>query len=222
MSDNKNQRPDILPFRTAFWDGMIFNNLTLVEFVGLTPIVAGGSTVIGGFILSAATLFVLVLVTLFAATVGERLPTRLTPALYTILSAALLIPLALLGYWLFPGEMLAIGIVFPLVAVNGITLDRVRNFKGYGRMATLGDALGKALGFALVMFVVSSLREILGYGTFCNLTVPFFTDHCSPVIAGVPGGLFFLAVLAQRIKSASFRYTKKKQRKEETDCAVAQ
>ncbi len=213
-------RPSFLP---AFRDGLIINNLTLVEFVGLTPIVAGGSTVLGGFVLSAATLLVLVAVTLFAATAGKKLPGKLMPAVCTLLSALLLFPLGLLGYRLFPGEMMAVGIVFPLIAVNGITLDRVRNFRGHSLTATLGDAVGKALGFAIVMFAVSALREVLGYGTFCNLSVPFFADHCSPIIAGVPGGLFFLAVLAQRIKAVSFRIEKKKAKeKEAIDRVMAQ
>lgn len=222
MENSKIPTPDTVSFRSAFWDGMILNNLTLVEFAGLTPIIAGGRTVFGGLILSVAALLVMVAVTAVAALIGDHVPKQAAPALYTLLSAALLVPMALLGYALFPGEMMALGILFPLVAVNGITLSRVRRFKGYSLSVTLGDALGKAMGFVLVMFFISSLREILGSGTFCNLPVPFFSDHCVELIAGVPGGLFFMAVLAQRIKSLSFRYQKRKKRKEEEDCAVSQ
>lgn len=204
-------------FYPAFIDGLVFNNLTLVNFIGLTPIIAGGSTVFNGFVLSAATIIVLVAITLFAATVGRKIPEKLAPAVYTLLSAVLVAAMAFAGYALFPGVMLALGIVFPLVAVNGITLNRVRNFAGRSLPATVGDALGKGLGFAIVMFVVSTLREILGYGSFCNLRVPFFADHCAGVIAGVSGGFFFVAILAWVTKLIAVRFGPNTGKKEGKD-----
>ena len=198
-------------FFSAFIDGLIFNNLTLVDFVGLTPIIAGGDTVESGLILSAATLIVLVLVTLFAAFAGKKLTEKFLPVACTLLSAVLLLPLALLFYRLMPNAMIKIGYIFFLVAVNGITLNRVRNFRDRGIAATVGDAVGKGLGFAIVMFAVSALREILGYGTFFNLPVPFFAHHASRLFAGVPGGFFFLAVLAQTIKFISLKRQKNKE-----------
>lgn len=192
-------------FMTAFLDGLIFNNLSLVDFVGLTPIIAGGSTVKSGGVLSVATLIVLVAVTLFAAKFGKFIPEKFAPAAYTVISAAIVMALAIVGYTIVPETMMAIGIIFPLVAVNGITLNRVKNFSGRSLIATLGDALGKGLGFTFVMFVVSAFREILGYGTFFNIAVPFFETHCIPILAGVPGGLLIMAVLAWLIRVIGFK-----------------
>ena len=187
-------------FSSAFIDGLIFNNLSLVDFVGLTPIIAGGSTVFNGLVMSCATTVVLLVITSLASAAGRYIPQKIAPAVYTLIASAITAGLAAAGYALFPDVMLALGIIFPLIAVNGITLNRVNNFAGRGLSATVGDALGKGLGFAIVMFAVSSLREIFGYGTFCNISVPFFADHCTAVIAGIPGGFFFMAVFAWAVK----------------------
>jgi len=204
-------------FSSAFLDGLFFNNLTLVDFVGLTPIIAGGDTVAGGWILSFATVLVLVVITLFAATIGKKIKPAFLPAVCTLLSAVLLAPLGMLFYWLFPNQMIKLGFLFFLIAVNGITLNRVRLFADRGLSATLGDAVGKGLGFALVMFVVSALREVIGYGTFLDFAVPFFSSHPSRVFAGVPGGFFSLAVMAQLIK---FIGMKRKKGGEENDVSA--
>ena len=198
-------------FKEAFLDGLIFNNLSLIDFVGLTPIIAGGSTVINGLILSAATMIVLVTVTMFALLFGARIGKKLAPAVYTLLSAVIVFLLMWLGYSVIPGEMLAVGIVFPLVAVNGITLNRVRNFKDKGAAATFGDALGKGLGFAVVMFAVCTFREILGYGTFFNISLPFFSRFHRDVVAGLPGGFFIMAVLALLTRFITLKRAKKRQ-----------
>ena len=234
-------------FKEAFLDGLIFNNLSLIDFVGLTPIIAGGSTVINGLILSAATMIVLVTVTMFALLFGARIGKKLAPAVYTLLSAVIVFLLMWLGYSVIPGEMLAVGIVFPLVAVNGITLNRVRNYKDKGAAATFGDALGTGLGFAVVMFAVEGLsdedrirlrriadaasrcpwepprtfyeglnalwfiREILGYGTFFNISLPFFSRFHRDVVAGLPGGFFIMAVLALLTRFITLKRAKKRQ-----------
>ena len=198
-------------FKEAFLDGLIFNNLSLIDFVGLTPIIAGGSTVINGLILSAATMIVLVTVTMFALLFGARIGKKLAPAVYTLLSAVIVFLLMWLGYSVIPGEMLAVGIVFPLVAVNGITLNRVRNYKDKGAAATFGDALGKGLGFAVVMFAVCTFREILGYGTFFNISLPFFSRFHRDVVAGLPGGFFIMAVLALLTRFITLKRAKKRQ-----------
>lgn len=192
-------------FMTAFLDGLFFNNLTLVDYVGLTPIIAGGSTVKGGGILSVATLTVLVAVTAFAVYFGKYIPKKFAPAVYTVISAVIVALLAMAGHAIVPETMLAVGIIFPLVAVNGITLNRIKNFSGHSIVPTLGDALGKGLGFTFVMFVVSAFREILGYGTFFDVAVPFFENHCIPVLAGVPGGLLIMAVLAWAVRAVGFK-----------------
>lgn len=192
-------------FMTAFLDGLFFNNLTLVDYVGLTPIIAGGSTVKGGGILSVATLVVLVAVTFIAARFGKYIPKKISFAAYTVISAVIVALLAAVGYAIVPETMLAVGIIFPLVAVNGITLNRIKNFSGHSVVATLGDALGKGLGFTFVMFIVSAFREILGYGTFFNVAVPFFETHCIPILAGVPGGLLIMAVLAWAVRAIGFK-----------------
>lgn len=192
-------------FMTAFLDGLFFNNLTLVDYVGLTPIIAGGSTVKGGGILSVATLTVLVAVTAFAVCFGKYIPKKFAPAVYTVISAVIVALLAMVGHAIVPETMLAVGIIFPLVAVNGITLNRIKNFSGHSIISTLGDALGKGLGFTFVMFVVSAFREILGYGTFFDVSVPFFENHCIPVLAGVPGGLLIMAVLAWAVRAVGFK-----------------
>ncbi len=188
-------------FKEIFLEGLLFKNPSLVDFIGLTPIIVGGTTVKNGLILSLATVIVLVAVCLFASLTKNILPKRFAPAIYTLFAAVLLVPMTWLGYKFMPYTMFSIGIIYPLIAVNGINLSRAEGFAAKNNVKlTLADGLGKGLGFSAVLIFASCVREILGYGTFLNISVPFFSEFHSGVVSGVPGGFMVMAIFAAVIQ----------------------
>jgi len=68
----------------------------------------------------------------------------------------------------------ALGIFIPLIVVNCIILGRAEAFASKNSVgASVLDALGMGLGFTITLFLLGTVREILGNGT---LTVFQYQD----------------------------------------------
>jgi electron transport complex protein RnfE len=60
----------------------------------------------------------------------------------------------------------ALGIFIPLIVVNCIVLGRAEAFASkVGLLSSAIDGLGMGLGFTLALFVLGSIREMLGNGS---------------------------------------------------------
>jgi electron transport complex protein RnfE len=67
---------------------------------------------------------------------------------------------------------LVLGIWIPLIVVNCIVLGRAEAFARKNPVIlSLSDGLGMGLGFTLSLVVISSLREILGAGSWLGMMV---------------------------------------------------
>ena len=50
-------------------------------------------------------------------------------------------------------------------------------------------------GFTLTLFVMASIREILGTGTWYGMPVPWFSENPIAIFTMAPGGFFVFGVL---------------------------
>jgi electron transport complex protein RnfE len=90
----------------------------------------------------------------------------------------------------------ALGAFIALIVVNCMILGRQEAFaskRPVGR--ALLDAFGTGLGFIVALFMMGTVREVLGNGTF--LGIPLFGDAFEPWIIMIlpPGGFFTLGLL---------------------------
>ena len=121
---------------------------------------------------------------------------------FVVVIAAMEIGFELLLSWCAPTFRRTIGDNLPSACMNSGVLAILllnRQFE-YGFVESELFALMAVLGF-----IVSAFREILGYGTFFDVAVPFFENHCIPVLAGVPGGLLIMAILAWAVRAVGFK-----------------
>ena len=64
------------------------------------------------------------------------------------------------------------GVFIPLIVVNCIIFGRAEAFAFKNKpLASVVDGLGMGLGFTLAITLISSIREILGSGTFFGMQV---------------------------------------------------
>jgi electron transport complex protein RnfE len=72
----------------------------------------------------------------------------------------------------FPAISKTLGPYIPLIVVNCIILGRQEAFSSRNSVGrSLIDALGMSTGFVLALLVLSSIREVLGAGTFLGYQV---------------------------------------------------
>lgn len=152
-----------------FLNGVFFKNLVLIGALGLFPIVAAGYNVRAGLGLSFLLLFISLPVELLLCGIGGLLPLWARPSVVLAASALFYIPAAWLLDRFFPGSVGALGIFAGLMICNSMILSRANDYApSHIFWAVLADVLGCAIGFSLLMFFVSAIREFLQRGSILN------------------------------------------------------
>ncbi|OBY48882.1 electron transport complex subunit E [Pseudomonas sp. AU12215] len=184
-------------FREIALQGLWKNNPGLVQLLGLCPLLGTSSSMVNALGLGLATLFVLVCssvsVSLIRSTLSETV--RL-PAFLLIIATLTTCIEMLMQAWRFELYQV-LGIFVPLITTNCVILGRAQTFASQNNLARSAfDALMMGLGFALVLLIIGTLRELLGHGTLLAGMELLFGPAAADWTVQVPGyqGLL-LAVL---------------------------
>lgn len=188
-------RPDA---REIWRQGLWENNPGLVQLLGLCPLLAVSNTMINALGLGLATLFTLLISNGLVSLVRHQLRPETRIAVFVLIIAGSVTALDLLmAAYLFDLHQ-RLGIFIPLIVTNCTILARAESFAARQPLpAALLDGLAQGLGFLLVLLVMGSVREILGYGSILRQAESLF----GPVAANWPiefssgGWSFLLAIL---------------------------
>jgi electron transport complex protein RnfE len=158
--------------RAEYLKGLWDENPVLRQLLGLCPTLAVTGTVITGLAMGLATTFVLILSSLVVSSIKKLIPAQVRIATYVVVIASFVtIADQFLKAFFYPISE-ALGPYIPLIVVNCIILGRQEAFSSRNSIGrSLIDALGMSTGFLLALLVLSSIREILGAGTFLGYQV---------------------------------------------------
>ncbi|MCK4931162.1 MAG: RnfABCDGE type electron transport complex subunit E [Candidatus Aminicenantes bacterium] len=195
--------------RAEYLKGLWDENPVLRQLLGLCPTLAVTGTVITGLAMGLATTFVLILSSLVVSSIKKLIPAQVRIATYIVVIASFVtIADQFLKAFFYPISE-ALGPYVPLIVVNCIILGRQEAFSSRNSIGrSLIDALGMSTGFLLALLVLSSIREILGAGTFLGYQVmgPWFKPW---IIMILPAGAFItlgiLLGIALKIESKTKR-----------------
>lgn len=177
-----------------FTKGIIKENPTLVTLLGMCPTLAVTTMASNGIGMGLATTFVLVCSNIVISLLKNIIPkaVRLPCFIVIIASFVTLIEFLLKGY--IPALYDSLGLFLSLITVNCIILGRAEAFASKNNVLKSAlDGLGMGLGFTLSLFVMGSIREIIGTGQWMgiNLHRPItMTLFIMPA-----GGFFTLGVI---------------------------
>jgi electron transport complex protein RnfE len=165
------------PFDTPkAWDiavaGLIKENPTLKMILGCCPTLAVTTAVGNGLGMGLATTAVLMCSNMAISLLRGVIPEKVRIASYIIIIAGFVtVVMYVLKAWL-PELDKALGIYIPLIVANCILLARAEMFAAkYKPFPSLLDGLFMGLGFTLALFTISTVREILGSGTWFGLVL---------------------------------------------------
>ncbi len=179
-------------FVKGLWD----ENPIFRQLLGLCPTLAVTNAVINGFAMGMATSFVLILSSLMVSSIKKLIPTQVRIASYIVIIATFVTVADRFMAAFFPPISKSLGPYVPLIVVNCIILGRQEAFSSKNTVGrSLIDALGMSSGFVLALLILSSIREILGAGTFFGYQVmgPWFKPWIIMILP--PGAFFTLGIL---------------------------
>jgi electron transport complex protein RnfE len=155
-------------FTKGLWD----ENPVFRQLLGLCPTLAVTGWVINGLAMGLATTFVLVLSSLVVASIKKLIPNQVRIASFIVIIASFVTVADRVLAAYFPAISKELGPYVPLIVVNCVILGRQEAFSSKNSVGrSFIDALGMSLGFVLALLALSSIREILGSGTFFGYQV---------------------------------------------------
>ena len=164
------------------FDGILWENPVLALSLGVPFAVIATTSMKNAAVLSVAMLCTAVPVFLIASLLAKYIPQWLRIVVYSLVSAAALIPVRLFLSSLAPAVFDSLGVYFSLMALNPAVLIPALSHRVTGGKPgfALLNGLCYSAGFALVMLGLSLIREPLGSGTLWGHPLDM-SFHLSPV-----------------------------------------
>ena len=178
-----------------FKKGIWLKNPVLVLNLGLCPVLAVTTSASNALWMAIASTFVLLFSNVLISLVRNYIPPHIRIPVFITIIATFVTLAELTLHAFYPIAYRSLGIYLSLMAVNCIILGRAEEFASKnGVIASALDGLGLGLGFGLTLFVLASIREILGANSFLGYT---FIDGMEPaaVMILAPGAFFTLGLM---------------------------
>jgi electron transport complex protein RnfE len=172
-----------------FTKGIIRENPLFRLVLGMCPSLAITTSVDNGLGMGAAFTAVLLGSNIVISAMRKIIPDSVRIPVYVVIIAAFVTMIDLLMHAFTPALYKALGIFIPLIVVNCIILGRAEAFANRnGVIPSIMDALGMGVGFTLALVMVSTVREVLGAGTFYG--IPVLPENVPAIMMILPPGGF--------------------------------
>ncbi len=185
--------------------GIIDNNPVLIQLLGMCPTLATTTSVKNAVGMGLAATAVLICSNILISLLRKFIPQQVRIAAYIVIISGFVTAVELLIKAFFYDLYGALGLFIPLIVVNCIILARAEAFASKNPvLPSAVDGLSMGLGFTFALVLISTVREILGNGTFLGLKL--FGDGFSPAIIFIlPSGAFltlgFIVALVQKLSN---------------------
>lgn len=197
----------------VFLNGLIKENPTFVQLLGMCPTLAVTTTLKNGLGMGLSATVVLAMSNMLISLLRKIIPDKVRIAAYIVIIAAFvtMVEMCLNAY--LPDLATQLGIFIPLIVVNCIILARAEAFASKNTVGkSIMDGLGMGLGFTGALCIISAVREFFGAGTIWGIHI--YGDKLTPpaIIGMPPGGFIVLGLLIALI---NYIVAKKKEKSEE-------
>jgi electron transport complex protein RnfE len=173
-----------------FVKGLWAQNAAFRLLLGMCPTLAVTTSAVNGLGMGLATTFVLVCSNVAVAALRKIIPAQVRIPCYIVLIASFVTVVQLSMEAYVYNLYQALGIFIPLIVVNCIILGRAEAFAARNEvLPALFDGAGMGVGFTLALFVLGSVRELIGTGALFGQTL-FGTGYQPFLLMILPPGAF--------------------------------
>ncbi len=177
-------------------NGIIKENPVLVLVLGTCPTLAVTTMAVNALGMGAATIFVLVCSNLVISLLRNIIPSTVRIPCYIVVISTFVTIVGLVMQAYLPSIYNALGVFLPLIVVNCIILGRAEMFASKNKpLLSAIDGLSMGLGFTLTLFLMATIREVFGFGTFFGIDLTFGVLQPLSILTQPAGGFFVFGVL---------------------------
>ena len=176
--------------------GLLKENPVFVLILGTCPTLAMTNSVTSAVGMGLAAMAVLICSNAVISLLRKFIPDTVRIPCYIVVIAGFVTVVEMIIHAYLPELYESLGVYLALITVNCIILGRAEMFVGKNSVGkSVLDGIGMGLGFTLAMFMMSTIREVVGAGTFAGIPVPFFSTHPISIFVKAPGGLMVYGFL---------------------------
>lgn len=176
--------------------GIIEENPVLILVLGTCPTLATTSSVKSAFFMGIAATFVLICSNIVISAMRKIIPDTVRIPCYIVIIAGFVTVIQLLLQAFLPDVYDMLGVYLALIVVNCIILGRAEMFARKNPVIDSAlDGIGMGLGFLLALILMSTVREVLGAGSFWGFTIPYLSELKIPILTQAPGGYLVFGLL---------------------------
>ena len=202
--------------KKQFSEGLVTQNPALVQLLGMCPLLAITTSLFNGLGMGVMVIAVLTCSNVVISALRKIIPSKVRIACYIVVIAGFVSVVQLLLQAYVQSLYQSLGIFLPLIVVNCIILGRAEMFASKNNVIDSAlDGLGMGLGFTLALFCMATVREILGSGTWCGITLTANLFDPIAIMKLTPGGFLVYGVLIAIMNKFAKHKPKKK-----LDCAA--
>ena len=184
-------------------NGVWKQNTSLVQILGLCPLLAVTTNLVNGVMLSLATILVMAISSAAVSALRNLIPHEIRIPVFILIVAALVTVVDLLFNALLHELYLVLGIFIPLIVTNCIVLARVEAYANKNPpLQSLLDGVFMGTGMLWTLALLGGLRELIGNGTlFAGIDMVFSglqpirllpDDYPGFLLALLPPGAFIV------------------------------
>jgi electron transport complex protein RnfE len=212
QTSNTSQQEPI--YRELMWQGLWKNNPGIVQLLGLCPLLAVTNTFTNALGLALATIFVVVASNSLISLIRNNVLQAIRIPIFVMIIASLVSCIQLLMNAFTYELYLSLGIFIPLIVTNCMIIGRAEAFASKNSVKhSAFDGLMMGLGFAGVLLLLGTSREILAQGTLFSgletllgdwasiLTITIYQADTSFLLAALPPGAFMVMGLIIALKN---------------------
>ena len=201
-------------WRTIFVQGIWTNNSTVVQLLGLCPLLAVSNTATNALGLGLATMLVLTCTNTVISIFRQHIPNEIRIPIYVmIIATTVTVVQLLMNAYTYPLYQ-SLGIFIPLIVTNCIVIGRAEAFASKNSIAhSAFDGFSMGLGMLCGLVALGGLREAIGNGTLFDgienllgnwatfMRIEFFHSDSNLLLAILPPGAFIGLALLLALKN---------------------
>lgn len=171
-------------------DGLFFKNPVLMQLLGMCATLAVTTSVTNAVGMGLSTTAVLICSNIFISLLRNFIPKQIRIASYIVIISGFVTAVQLLIKAYLPDLDKSLGLFIPLIVVNCIILARAESFASKNPvLPSAVDGVVMGLGFTLALVVLSTVRELIGAGSFAGIRI--LPEAYEPAIIFIlPSGAF--------------------------------